>query len=82
MSQRPTVSIKDVARAANVSFQTVSRALRQSGYVGPETRARIEAAVQQLGYRPNANARALVRRTSDVIAIVLPSDVAMMVRNP
>jgi LacI family transcriptional regulator len=81
-NEKASVSIKDVARAATVSSQTVSRALRRSGYVGPATRARIEAAVERLGYRPNANARALVQRTSDVVAIVLPSDVAMVVRNP
>ena len=80
--QKSAVSLKDVARVANVSFQTVSRALRQSGYVGPETRARIEAAVEHLGYRPNVNARALVQRTSDVVAIVLPSNVSLVVRNP
>src|SRR5687768_14257904 len=76
------VSIRDVARAANVSIQTVSRALRQNGYVAAHTRARIEEAVQRLGYQPNANAQALVTRASDVIGVVLPAEADLVFRNP
>ena len=52
-------SMADVARAAGVSAQTVSRALRGSPNVNPETRRRVLAAVEQLGYRFNSAARVL-----------------------
>lgn len=59
---RPT--IVDVAGLAGVSRQTVSRVLSDSPRVAPETRRRIEEAIEELGYRPNRMARALVTQTS------------------
>lgn len=53
------VTLKDVAQHAGVSYQTVSKVLRNQIQVLPETRARIEAAVAELGYRPNTAARSL-----------------------
>jgi len=53
------VTLKDVARVAGVSYQTVSKVLRNQIQVTAETRTRIEAAVEQLGYRPNTAARSL-----------------------
>ena len=51
---RPTqVSMQDVAKAAGVSPQTVSRVANDSNAVKPETRQRVEAAMERLGYRPN-----------------------------
>jgi DNA-binding LacI/PurR family transcriptional regulator len=52
-------NIRDVARVAGVSYQTVSRALNGSSRIRPETLARVNAAIAQLGYRPNQVARAL-----------------------
>ena len=60
--RRPT--IVDVADVANVSRQTVSRVLADHPRVAPATRLRVEAAIEDLGYRPNRMARALVTRTS------------------
>jgi DNA-binding LacI/PurR family transcriptional regulator len=68
--QRPT--IYDVARLAGVSTATVSRALNGTGQIAPGTRATIEAAVEQLGYRPNTIARSLVTRSTQTIALLLP----------
>jgi DNA-binding LacI/PurR family transcriptional regulator len=68
--QRPT--IYDVARLAGVSTATVSRALNGTGQIAPATRATIEAAVEQLGYRPNTIARSLVTRSTQTIALLLP----------
>jgi DNA-binding LacI/PurR family transcriptional regulator len=70
VSSRPT--IYDVARAAGVSTATVSRALNGTGQVTPSTRAAIEAAVEELGYRPNTIARSLVTKSTQTIAFLLP----------
>ena len=52
-------SIRDVARLADVSYQTVSRVLNDHPSVRPETRQRILEVMEQLQYRPNLAARAL-----------------------
>ncbi|MDA2803006.1 LacI family DNA-binding transcriptional regulator [Nocardiopsis suaedae] len=60
----------DVARAAGVSHQTVSRVLNGHPNVRAETQARVLAAIDELGYRPNSSARALVTRRTGVIGVV------------
>jgi DNA-binding LacI/PurR family transcriptional regulator len=70
VSARPT--IYDVAQLAGVSTATVSRALNGTGQVTPATRAAIEAAVAELGYRPNTIARSLVTKSTETIAFLLP----------
>ncbi|WP_026124259.1 LacI family DNA-binding transcriptional regulator [Nocardiopsis baichengensis] len=60
----------DVARAAGVSHQTVSRVLNGHPNVRAETQARVLAAIEDLGYRPNSSARALVTRRTGVIGVV------------
>lgn len=57
------ITIRDVARQAGVSVATVSRVLNNSALVSPDTREAVMKAVTLLGYRPNANARALPRRS-------------------
>ena len=61
----------DVARAAGVSKITVSRVLRVPGKVKPETRARVEAAVRDLGYVPDDLAGSLSSRESRIVTAVL-----------
>lgn len=61
----------DVAREAGVSHVTVSRVLNDHPSVRPETRARVEAAIEKLGYRRNSVARALKSRRSSTIGVVL-----------
>jgi DNA-binding LacI/PurR family transcriptional regulator len=53
----PSVTLKEVAARAGVSYQTVSKVLNGQSQVSPETRQRIMEAVQELGYRPNYIAR-------------------------
>src|ERR1022692_245119 len=53
------VSIRDVAAAAGVSYQTVSRVINQHPRVKPSTRQLVLAAIENLGFRPNRAARAL-----------------------
>lgn len=55
----PGPTVADVARRAGVSSMTVSRVINRDARVLPDTRARVEAAVAQLGYVPNAAARSL-----------------------
>ncbi|HEX3678651.1 MAG TPA: LacI family DNA-binding transcriptional regulator [Galbitalea sp.] len=69
MDNLPTVL--DVGRVAGVSRQTVSNVLNSPDVVKPETRARVEAAIAQLGYRPHASARRLRTRRSSTIGIRL-----------
>lgn len=68
---RPT--IRDVARHAGVSHQTVSRVINGSSDVLPETRALVEAAVEELGYRPSAIARSMASGLTHTLACISPN---------
>lgn len=68
-------TIRDVARHARTSVSTVSRVLTRTGPVAEATRLRILEAIAELGYKPNALARGLVRRRTGTIGVVIP-DVA------
>jgi LacI family transcriptional regulator len=73
-SARPTM--RDVAVVANVSFKTVARVVHGERWVRPETARRVNAAIRQLGYQPNAVASSLKRGVSrDTIGLVI-ADVA------
>ena len=67
---RPVTST-DVARLANVSQATVSRAFNKSARLAPETRERVLEAARQLGYRPNAIARSLVSNKTNLIGLIV-----------
>ncbi len=70
-ARRP--SIRDVARLADVSHQTVSRVLNDHPSIRPETRARVLDVMAQLQYRPNRAARALVTSRSQTLGILAAS---------
>jgi LacI family transcriptional regulator len=65
-------SIEDVAKLANVSISTVSRVINRRALVNEETCKRVEAAIRELSYRPNAFARGLMLRKSGIVGLVLP----------
>jgi DNA-binding LacI/PurR family transcriptional regulator len=67
---RPTV--KDVAALANVSPKTVSNVLGNADVVAPGTRARVEDAIERLGYVPNLSARGLRSGRTGIVALVMP----------
>lgn len=67
------VTIKDIAKAAGVSFSTVSKALRDSPLVKEPTKKRITDIAMELGYQPNAAARSLVSKKSHTIGIIWPT---------
>ena len=64
-------SIRDVALAAGVSYQTVSRVLNDHPRIRPSTAERVYAAIGELGYRPNRSARALVTSRSHTIGVLI-----------
>jgi LacI family transcriptional regulator len=63
--------IRDVAKRAGVAPITVSRCINNSGYCSPETRARVEAAISELGFVPNRLASGLRSKRSNTLALVL-----------
>src|SRR6187399_2868360 len=65
------VSMADVAELAGVSGQTVSRVVNASPRVDPATRARVEAAMADLGYRPHRAARALRTGRTQTIGLLV-----------
>ena len=65
-------TLKDVAQKACVDVSTVSRALNNTSYVHPETKARIVATAKELGYRPNVMAKALRQGRRHTLGVIVP----------
>lgn len=68
-----SVTIKDIAKLANVSHTTVSRALNNSPYINEDTKIKIKALAKELKYVPNYNAKSLVLLKSYVIGVFFSS---------
>src|SRR5947207_2349136 len=68
----PAPTLKSIAALAGVSYGTVSRAINGSGYVAPETAARISAIVKELGYRPSSHAVSLRQRPTPIVGLAAP----------
>lgn len=66
------LTIGDIAAMAGVGKATVSRVINNSGYVSPATRARVEKVVADTVFMPSAAARALSRRESDTVGVIIP----------
>ena len=66
-----SITIKDVARMAEVSISTVSRVINDSKPVSPEARRKVLHAIDELGYEPNEIARSLVTRKSNLIGVIV-----------
>jgi DNA-binding LacI/PurR family transcriptional regulator len=66
----PNVTLRDVARRAGVSYQTVSRVINQHSYVAEETRQRVLATIAELDYHPNKAARSLAARHSQTLGLI------------
>jgi LacI family transcriptional regulator len=64
-------TLKDVARVAGVSTKTVSRVANNQGEIREETRERVQAAIEQLGYRPNILARSLIHQRTNTLGVVV-----------
>jgi len=70
MRKPKRITIKMVAREAEVSTQTVSRVLNERPDVSPETRQRVQEIIERLGYHPSALARSLIQQRSRTIGII------------
>ncbi|WP_411678300.1 LacI family DNA-binding transcriptional regulator [Caproicibacter sp.] len=66
-------TLKDVARLACVDVSTASRALNNTSYVHPDTKARVYAAVKKLSYHPNLLAKGLRQGKRHTIGVVVPT---------
>lgn len=64
-------TIKDVAKEAGVSIATTSRVLNNAPHTSESAIIAVKAAMEKLGYRPNANARALVSKSSNAIGVLV-----------
>ena len=64
------VTLKDVAQAAGVSTQTVSRVINNRPDVAPETFTRVQQIIEEFGYAPNILARSLIRGRSHTLGVV------------
>ena len=70
MAQRKRLTIRDVAAAAGVSIQTVSRVLNNRPDVAPETLQRVQEVIRETGYEPNMVARSLTQGRSHILGVV------------
>jgi len=67
-----TATIKEIARKANVSIATVSRALSNDAKVKHSTKVLIERVAKELDYKPNILARNFVKKQSNIVCLILP----------
>lgn len=66
-------TIKDVAERAGVTVTTVSRILNNRGSISENTRKKVYAIMEELNYQPNELARALFRKKSNIIGLIIPN---------
>src|SRR5687768_3577317 len=66
------VNLKKLAEELNLSISTVSRALRDSHEIGQETKDRVKALAEKLGFQPNPHASSLRKSKSKTIAVIIP----------
>ncbi|TCT22446.1 LacI family transcriptional regulator [Melghiribacillus thermohalophilus] len=76
------VTIKDVAKRANVAPSTVSRVLANSPRISEDTKKKVRKAMKELGYHPNVNARSLAIRSARAIGLVMPHSADKALQNP
>ncbi|WP_059105581.1 LacI family DNA-binding transcriptional regulator [Shouchella shacheensis] len=76
------ITIKDVAKKANVAPSTVSRVIANSTRISSKTKENVRAAMSELGYHPNFNARNLVNQSTNMLGVVIPSASQTAFHNP
>lgn len=82
MTNKLNHSLKELAKAAGVSKSTASRVITGKGYASPEVRARVLQAAEQLRYKPNAVARAMVTRRTNSIGVIVFREKLPIVSHP
>jgi LacI family transcriptional regulator len=82
MSDDRSMTLNDIAKLAGVSRSTVSRVVNDDPRVRESVRRRVQETIAQVGYQPNAAARALASRRSGVIGLVVPPSFAEVYADP
>ncbi|MGJ9382556.1 LacI family transcriptional regulator [Salipaludibacillus neizhouensis] len=77
-----TITIKDVAKVANVAPSTVSRVIANSPRISERTKERVREAMKELDYHPNFNARSLANKNTKTIGLVMPNSANKTFQNP
>lgn len=73
LSAKKPVSLRDVAKLANVSVATVSMVLNENPRISRATQMRVQRLIDQLGYRPNRLAQSLSSRYTNMVAVLVPA---------
>ncbi|RFB17187.1 LacI family transcriptional regulator [Bacillus sp. HNG] len=76
------ITIKDVAKEANVSPSTVSRVIADNPRISEETKIRVREAMEKLGYHPNFTARSLAVKSTATIGVVMPFSASHVLQDP
>lgn len=76
------VTIKDVAKEANVAPSTVSRVIADNPRISEKTKKRVKEVMERLGYHPNFQARSLAANSTQTIGVVMPSSAFYSFQNP
>lgn len=76
------VTIKDIAKLANVSPSTVSRVISNSPKISQETKEKVYKAMKELNYEPNVIARSLANNSTRILGLILPSSEDDLFENP
>lgn len=76
------ITIKDVAKEANVATSTVSRVLSNNPKISEKTKEKVHEAIKKLNYKPNAIARSLANNRTRILGVVLPEDADDILNNP
>jgi len=79
---RRKLTLRDLAEQLGLARSTVSRALRDDPQIAEGTRARVRQLADTLGYRPDAAARALTRRRTQAVGLMLPRSSELVFANP
>lgn len=82
MGSDRSMNLNDIARLAGVSRSTVSRVVNDDPRVSDAVRERVKATIAEVGYQPNAAARALASRRTGIIGLVIPEDFATVHSDP
>ncbi|MDG5473462.1 LacI family DNA-binding transcriptional regulator [Jeotgalibacillus sp. ET6] len=77
-----SITIKDVAKYANVAPSTVSRVIANNPRISDKTKEKVRAAMKELGYHPNFIARSLANQSTQVIGLVTPGSSDVFFQNP
>lgn len=76
------ITIKDVAKLANVDPSTVSRVISNNSRISESTKVRVREAMDKLGYHPNFHARSLANKSTQSIGLVMPDSTDVVFQNP